>query len=355
MTARRRRGGSWRTATVPTAKDVAARAGVSTATVSRVLAGARGVRAELAGRVREAARALCYQPNRVARNLRVRATQTAGVLVPDIENPFFTSLVCGIEEVLQAAGYSLLLANYNEDPDRERIHLNTLRAEGVAGIIFACSSAPASGYQELARARVPLVAISRVPPSVSVDLVTVTNREGAQAAVRHLLALGHRRIGFINGPLAMSTARERQAGYEAAFQGAGLPPPRELMLYADFRQRGGYNAMQTLLSLPAPPSAVFVASNLMTLGALQAIHERGLEIPSDIAVVGFDDMPWAVSLQPPLTAVAQPTRQVGMAAARLLLERIGNPGRAPRHILLDTELIVRASCGARLSASPAAT
>ncbi len=350
MTAGKRKRRSMPMPTAPTVKEVAARAGVSTATVSRVLAGAIGVRPDPARRVREAARQLGYQPNRVARNLRMRATRTAGVLIPDIENPFFTNLVCGIEDALQAAGYSLLLANFNEEPDRERIHLNTLRAEGVAGIVFACSSAPAAGYQELARARMPLVAISRVPAGVSVDLVKVTNREGAQAAVSHLLGLGHRRIAFINGPLAVSTALEREAGYEAAFEATGLAAPRDLILYADFRQRGGYNAMQTLLSLPNRPTAVFVASNLMTLGALQAIHERGLGIPSEIAVVGFDDMSWAMSLQPPLTAVAQPTRELGMTAARLLLDRIAEPGRPPRHIVLETELVVRASCGARLAA-----
>lgn len=328
---------------VPTVRDVAARAGVSTATVSRVLAGARGVQPELVNRVRQAARELRYRPNRIARHLRTRQTHTVGVLMPDIENPFFTNLVGGIDELLQAAGYSLLLANYNESADRERVLLNTLRAEGVAGIIFACSDAPAAEYGELAAACLPLVGISRIPPGVAVDLVTVSNAEGARSAVEHLLALGHRRIAFINGPRAVSTARERQAGFEAAFQCAGLAVPRDLIVYADFRHAGGRDAMQSLLALVERPSAVFVGSNLMTLGALQSIREAGLKVPSDISIAGFDDMPWAISLDPPLTVVAQPSREVGINAARLLLDRISDPGRPPRHVVLDTRLIVRAS------------
>ena len=316
-----------------TIKQVAARAGVSTATVSRVFSGSAAVKNPLAERVREAARALNFQPNRVARNLRVRQTRTVGVIIPDIENPFFTSVVCGIEEVLQAAEYSLLLANSNENSKREQVNARALQAEGAAGVIFTTSGTDAALYAQLAAAGTALVAVSRVLPGLDIDTVAVANREGARAAVAHLIALGHRRVAMISGPGWISTARDRIAGFEDAYAAARLPVPRELIRYADFRQSGGYDAMHSLLADPHPPTAVFAGSNLMTLGALQAIHERGVRIPSGIAVVGFDDMPWAVSLNPPLTAVAQPAYEAGMTAARMLLERLrgAGAGGAPHH------------------------
>ena len=332
-----------------TIRDVAAAAAVSTATVSRTLSGANAVRPELRERVIEVARRLGYQPNRVARNLRVRATRVVGVAVPDIENPFFISVVCGIEEVLQAADYSLLLANYNESPLREADLLATFQAEGVAGIMFTPSNAPGADYRDLVRAHTPLIAVSRNPEGLNVDLVAVANQAGARTATDHLIQQGHQHIAFINGPLAISTARERQAGFEQAFVEARIPLRRDLILHGDFRHGGGYYAMRALLDLPSPPTAVFTANNLMTLGALQAIHERGWEIPQHIAIVGFDDMPWAASLRPPLTAVAQPARDVGVTAARLLLDRIKEPGRPIRRVVLDTRLVVRASCGANYS------
>ncbi len=337
-----------RRSTAANIKEVANRAGVSTATVSRVFSGGAGVKPHLVERVREAARHFNYQPNRVARNLRIRQTRTIGLVIPDIENPFFTSVVCGIEEVLQAADYSLLLANSNENPKREHVNARTLQAEGAAGIIFTASGPDPAPYRAMAEAGLPLVAVSRVPDGLAIDTVTVANREGARNAVAHLISLGHRRIGIISGPAWISTARERYLGYQDAFAQAGLPAPQDLVQYADFRQRGGYAAMRALLDLAGPPTAVFTGSNLMTLGALQAIHEAGLPIPSGIAVVGFDDMPWALSLNPPLTAVAQPSYEAGVAAARLLLERLADPQRPVRRLVLETELKVRSSCGGRI-------
>jgi len=343
---RRRRRASRRFAAI-TVKEVAARAGVSTATVSRVLSGAGGVASGLQRRVYDAAKALNYRPNRAARNLRAGSNQIVGVLIPDIENPFFISVVCGIEEVLQTAGYSLLLANFNESPEREQVQLASLRAEGVAGLIFASSRKPAEEYKRFVDAGTPMAAVSRVIAGLNIDTVTVDNAEGARTAVSHLISLGHRRIAIINGPLSLNTARERQGGYEQAFRDAGLSVPAELVRYGDFRQAGGFHAMKTLLAEAERPTAVFTASNLMTLGALEAIHESNLEIPADIAVVGFDDMPWATSLRPPLTTVAQPATEVGRTAARMLLDRLYDPRRPQRQAVLNTRLIVRSSCGAR--------
>lgn len=335
------------TGSVPTIKHVAARAGVSTATVSRVLSGLDGVRPELRERVHTAVSDLAYYPNRVARNLRVRTTRLIGLVISDIQNPFFTSVVRGIEDVLQRADYTLLLGNTDENLEREQLYLATLRAEGVAGIILAPTGKSSGHYGSLLPIQLPVVAIDRAPAGLAADTVVVNNSAGSCAAVTHLIALGHQRIGCITGPPNLSTAEERKNGYTQALQARRLPLVDSLIRYADFRQSGGYAAMQALLELDEPPSAVFVANNLMTLGALQALHERSLQIPSDVAVVGFDDMSWATSLQPPLTAVAQPTYLLGTTAADLLLARLREPHRPVQQIVLDTKLMVRASCGAQ--------
>ncbi len=328
-----------------TIKQVADLAGVSTATVSRVLDDSSGVSQELIDRVRSAVRTLDYHPNRAARNLRKRVAQTVGVVISDIQNPFFTSVVRGIEKVLVEADFILLLCNSDEDPKREKVHLSTLKSEGVAGIILATTRSDAESYHQLLNNRTPLVGIDRTPEQLSMDVVSVTNTRGAFTAVSHLADLGHKRIGLISGPRQLSTARERIDGYEEAVKARDLVHSSDLIQFSDFRQTGGYTSMQTLLDQPEPPTAVLVANNLMTLGALQAIHERNLIIPDQIAVVGFDDMPWATSLQPPLTAVAQPTYELGMTAAQLLLDRLREPERPFRHVVLETQLMIRASSG----------
>ena len=332
-------------AAAPTVKEVAERAGVSTASVSRALSGRRGVREPVRARILEAAQALSFRPNRAARDLRVRSSRAVGVLIPDIENPFFTSLVCGIEEVLGKTDYSLLLSNYSEDPDLEERRLEVFRAEGVRGLIFAASRTPSRLYAELAKSGMALVAVSREASRLPVDQVTVANQEGAYAATSHLIQLGHKRIAIINGPVALTTARDRQAGYEQALREAGMAPDENLVIHTAFKQAGGYAAMRQLLLSAVRPTAVFAGSNLLTLGALQAIHELHLAIPNDIAIVGFDEMPWAMSLRPPLTTVAQPVFDVGRTAAELLLARVREPGLPRRQVVLETKLIVRSSCG----------
>jgi LacI family transcriptional regulator len=204
-----------------TISEVAARAAVSTATVSRVMAGTARVSDGLRHKVFRAARQLDYRPNRVARNLRVRATRTIGVVIPDILNPFFTSVVRGIEDVLQSEDYTLLLGNSDGQGERERLYLDTLRAEGVAGILFVPSNGQKDAYRSLGRTGIPLVAIDRCPVGLDVDLVTVTNEEGAHSAVSHLLGLGWKRIALISGPAHLNVAQEREQGYARALREAG--------------------------------------------------------------------------------------------------------------------------------------
>ncbi len=339
---------TWR-ASAPTIHEVAKRADVSSATVSRVLSGTKFVSGELAERVWDAVRDLEYRPNHVARNLRARATSTIGVVIPDIQNPFFTSVVRGIEDALQAQKFTLLLANSDGDPDRERVCLDTLCAEEVAGLLVVPCNAEPNAYQQLARHGVPVVAMDRSPVGLNVDVVGVTNEEGARTAVLHLARLGWKRIALVGGPLSTNVALEREQGYRGALEEAGLPYSPALVQRADFREEGGYQAMAELLRVSPRPTAVFVANNLMAMGALRAISDASLRVPDDVALVLFDDIPWGARLNPPLTAVAQPTYDLGVSAARVLLDRIFEPHRPVRRLALQTTLIVRASCGAALA------
>jgi len=327
-----------------TIKDVAESAGVSTATVSRVISGNGKVSKKLARRVKNTIDTLDFHPNQAARRLRHQKSKIVGVVLSDIQNPFFTSLVVGIESVLQEKGYLLILGNSCEDQNREYQHLNTFLSEQVSGIIFTSSGNDASYYKKLLAAGIPLIAVDRRPPDLDVDSVQLANEKASFEAVNHLFSEGHRRIGLIAGLETLTTGSERREGYVHAFQTAGLPLDPKLIRGGDFRQDSGYRSMGALLDLPEPPSAVLVSNNLMTLGALQMIHERNLDIPSQISIIGFDDIAWASSLRPPMTVIAQPVADMGVAAANLLLERIDNPDGPIKHLTFETKLIVRASC-----------
>jgi DNA-binding LacI/PurR family transcriptional regulator len=328
-----------------TIRDVAIHAGVSIATASRAFSKPEAVRDALRARVLESARVLMYQPSRAARALRAGTSRTVGVIIPDLQNPFFTAVVRGVDMVIKEAGYSLLLGNSDEDPAREEELLASLRAEGVAGIVIVPIDAGKSTYQDLLEPSRPIVATDRLPARLKADCVTVDNASGARLAVDHLLALGHKRIALLNGPSKHSTAVDRERGYLEALRDGGVKPQPELIYRGDFSDPAGYAGMRELMQVRPRPTAVFVANNMMTLGALRALHEMQVRIPGDVALVSFDDMPWATSLNPPLTAVAQPDLEIGRSAAELLVARIADPQRAVRHIVLDSTLIVRASCG----------
>jgi len=335
-----------------TIKDVALAAGVSTATVSRVLAGFNGVAEGVRERVTRAITKLDYHPNRLARGLRLGHRKVIGVIIPDLQNPFFTGVVHGVEGALCSAGYTLLLGHSGGLPEREQRQLEVFRGEGVAGLVFIAGNRPGANYEAIRSWGIPVVAIDRSPGGLEVDLVCSNNREGARQAVNHLVSLGCKDIGFINGPEGINVTEERLGGYHDALRRAGIAWKESLVIHSDFLQEGGYAAMIRLLDMAKPPKAVVVANNMMTLGALQAIHERRLRIPEDMAVIGFDDMPWATSLRPPLTAVAQSAEELGASAAQLLLERLNDPQRIVRQVVLPTRLVVRASCGARSGGSP---
>jgi len=324
-------------------KDVARAAGVSPATVSRVLNGNSTVSADRAARVLEVASELGYQPFGPARALRQQRTRLWAVIVSDIQNPFFTSMVRGIEDVARAEARSVVLCNSDEDPVREASYIDVAIGERMGGVIIALASDRSSHVDALLERNMPVVAVDRHPRSGSelIDSVLVDNRGGAAAATEHLIAGGFRRIACITGPARASTASERLAGYKAAMRKAKRAIDPALIRQADYRHAGGYAAASELLRARRRPDAMFVANNLMTLGALQAIADLGLTVPHDVGLVGFDDAPWATLTTPPLTVVAQPTHEIGREAARLLIS--AHPDTSSRHVVLAPTLIVRGS------------
>jgi LacI family transcriptional regulator len=325
-------------------QEVARVAGVSTASVSRFLAGQPIRRAN---EVREAIDALGYQPSRVARSLKSGRHDSVGVIVPDITNPYFAALVKGIERELRSHGLQVILGNSDEDAERERSLVDDL-AQRTDGIIMA----PFAEYDEapstLARAGVPLVLVDReTTADQQLDRVLVDNASGVEQAVDHLVALGHTHIGAISGPLVSSPGRSRHEAFLASLERHGLPLDESVLRVSDFRDSGGHRAMSEIWRAARRPTAVFVANNLMTMGALTALRELGVRLPDELSLVGFDDVPLGALLDPPLTAVSRPDVEQGATAGRLLLERLGPEAadRPARRITMPVEMVVRGSTG----------
>ncbi|MBF8194344.1 LacI family DNA-binding transcriptional regulator, partial [Nonomuraea sp. K274] len=295
---------------MPTIYDVAREAGVSAATVSRVLNGARTVDPAMVARVLTAVRELGYRPNAVARNLRRNRTTLWAVIISDIGNPFFTATVRGIEDVAQQAGYSVVLCNSDEDPAKEETYVAAALSEQMAGVIIA-SAGSVKAARSLLDSPIPVVAIDRELPRGTVDTVVVDNEAGARTATEHLVAAGYRWIACITGPEGVSTADLRLRGYAAAL------PGEPVVVRTDFREQGGYRAMSSLLASSERPDAVFVANNLMTVGALRCLADHRVDVPREMGLVGFDEIPWADLVRPSLTTVTQPTYELGRMAARL--------------------------------------
>jgi LacI family transcriptional regulator len=325
-----------------TIQDVARRAGVSAATVSRVVNGRMNVAPELTERVRAAIRELDYQGNAAARNLRRRRSSLWAVVISDIGNAFFTSVMRGIEDVAAPLGFSVVLCNTDDDPAKEERYIDAALAEQMAGVVISPSRNPRH-VKRLLAAGMPVVAIDRALKGAAADTVLVDNEGGAEAAVTHLLERGYRSVACITGPEGVTTADRRLDGYRRALAAQGRPPARPLIRRADFRESGGHEAMASLLDREPAPDAVFVANSLMTIGALACLRERDVPVPGGFGVVGFDDIPWAELVRPSLTTVAQPTYELGRGAAELLAARLERPGRPVSTVSLGTELRVRES------------
>lgn len=327
-----------------TVKDVSAFAGVSTATVSRVLAGMDGVSDLRRQQVLDAIKTLNYQPNRNARNLRKSTMSKIGVIISDIQNPFFGSVVRGIEKNTIKDDLTLFLGNADEDPQREQKIIAMFLEEGVAGIILAPTSPDPENYLALINSGTPLVIIDRFFPVEDVDRILVDGEAGVMVAVDYLVELGHTKIAYVGGLQYLSVMQAREQGYLSALTKHKLLLEEKYLRQGNNRQSGGYAAITALTELDDPPSAVLIANNMMTLGGLQAIHELGLDIPNHLSVIGFDDMDWAPSLRPPLTVIAQPAFTMGELAGAILLDRINDPDQPHQTYVLNTQLIIRASC-----------
>lgn len=330
-----------------TISHVADRAKVSRATVSRVLNNNPTVDAEIKARVLTAIEELDYQPNRAAQRLRSNTSDVIGVIISDIQSPFFTSVVRGIEDAAYANEMNIVLCNADEDLIRQETYLRLLQAENVAGIIVSPTwhVSESNELQQFLDSGIPIILIDRIVANTSFDMVSVDNVTGAYNGVRHLIDLGYRRIGIIAGNQKLTTGKGRYEGYARALASADIPLDEKLVRFTNFTEDDGYQFTMELLSLPRPPEALFVSNNLSTMGTLKAIREKGTKVPEELALVGFDDIPMASELKTPLTVVSQPTHEMGEEAVRLLIRRLKSPQAPSQSIILQTQLIVRESCG----------
>lgn len=330
-----------------TIQHVAALAGVSAATASRVLSGNPATSAESRKAVEAAARELDFRPNAQARALRSTKSHTIGLLVSDVRNPFFADLAHTIEQAALAVGYVTLLGNANERAEQQDRYLDTLISRRVDGIIAAPQGAGSDAIRSLLTREIPTVFVDRTIPGIDVPTVTTDSDIGIRQTVEHLASLGHTRIGYIAGPQSVSTGRDRLSAYTAAIAARGLALDEDLIYFGDFQAASGSAAVHALLSLPHPPTALLAADSLMTVGAIAILHRHGLRIGTDLALVAFDDIEWFSLLNPALSVITHSVEDMGRTAVDLLVDVMR--GGHPDSILLPSELIVRAS-----SASPIA-
>ena len=332
-----------------TMRDVSAMAGVSISTVSHVINNTRSVPDRTRQKVLDAIRATGFMPNTIARSLKRAETRTLGLAIGDISNPYFTAVVHAVEG---AAGYTLLLTDIGEDPAREQEALRALIGRRVDGLFLSPSAA--GGAKAVAHARsnnVPVVQIDRVADR-GCDFVVARNRPDMRRLVRHLAERGHRRIGMLTGLPGLSSTNERIAGYQAGLGDSAIAFEPKLMEPAASSLAPAMQATLRLLDLARPPTALVASNNLMALGAMRALTERGLAVPADIALVAFDDFEWADLFHPRLTTIAQPCERIGETAVQLMLDRIARPKAPPRHVRLPTTLHHRESCGCPPDAGP---
>jgi DNA-binding LacI/PurR family transcriptional regulator len=328
-------------------KDVANLSGVSVATVSRVLNGDEVVKEKTKTKVLEAIKKLNYKPNRVAQRLRTtrKTSKLIGLLIPDIQNPFYVDVIRGIEEYAYANNAAVIIGNFSQDEKKEKLYLDILKSESVDGFVVAPSNEQDLYVKQLIQDGFPIVCIDRGLKDVDVDLVKVDNQQGVFNAIEHLIKLGHRRIGLVVGNPSIPTTQERLDGYYQAMRHYGIGIDQSIVLSEKSDYESGKRLTARLLDLSLPPTAIFTGNNLLTLGALEVINQRRLRIPQDVAIAGFDDVYWANSLNPPLTAVRQPGFDIGKKAMELLMQRILSPESETLNVIFKTELMVRKSCG----------
>jgi LacI family transcriptional regulator len=327
-----------------TLRDVARVAGVHPGTVSRALNPETEalVRDETVRRVRLVAEELGYRPNPLARGLKTNRSYTVGVLVPDIQNPLFPPIIRGIDDRLGEAGYTPLIANTDNDPARERVDLEAMRARQVDGFVAATARADHELLDEIAASGTPLVLVNRRVEDGSLPSATADDVAGARMAVEHLVSRGHRQIAHLAGPQDVSTGRQRYEGFREGMRQAGLEPSL-VRIGRAFTEPEGARLCGELLDADAPFTAIVAGNDLMALGCYDVFAARGIDCPGEVSVVGFNDMPFADRFSPPLTTIGIPHYEIGVAAAELLLERLQGRVDGATEVVLPARLIVRGS------------
>ncbi|MFC5450354.1 LacI family DNA-binding transcriptional regulator [Paenibacillus aestuarii] len=325
--------------------DIAEKAGVSAMTVSRVINNTGRISEATRKRVRKVMEELHYIPNSMARSLVLQKTKILSLLITDITNPFYTTIARGAEDAAKRSGYRLLFGNSDEDYVKERDYVDMILSTRVDGVLFAPTGDQSLEHlQQLQKHNIPFVVLDREVPGIEADVVLGDSKEGARKLVEHLIGLGHKRIALINGSQDVSTARLRYLGYREAHTLSGMAPDDTLVAHFSYRDFHDESALDALLGLASPPTAIFAANNMLAVGVIQALRKRGLQVPRDISVVCFDDFVHAEAINPFLTVAAQPAYQFGSLGMQLLIERIeGEAAREQRKLILPCELLIRAS------------
>jgi DNA-binding LacI/PurR family transcriptional regulator len=326
-------------------KDIARAAKVSHPTVSRALSNSPLVKGETAKRIRQIAASLGYRPSAIARSLATKRTKTIGVVVTSIADPFIADVVSGVEEAANDHGYSVFLANSNANPDREVRVVHSFHERRVDGILVTASRVGALYVPLLSQLKVPIVLINNQHPDETDEFiysVTIDNIKASTEVMRHLIGLGHKRIAYIGDRGGFQSDIERLAGYKQALAFAKYPFLPELVVHGDGKPEGGGQAMERLLALPNPPTAVFCYNDMSALGALRALHSHGIKVPEELSLVGFDDLAIASYTSPLLTTVSQPKQQMGRMAMEIMIKLLSRID-SKTNVKVEGELIVRES------------
>ena len=318
-----------------TVKDVASHAGVSTATVSRVINGDPKVTPETARHVQNSIKQLGYRMNQVARSLKTNKTHTIGIIAPEFSNDFFMNIVTGVEQELQQYGYSVILCSSSEDAVKEKEQIHLLNEKGVDGAIIIPGSNTGKHFSLFQKK--PIVLIDRTVEDFKTDAVLSDNYKGAYEAVQYSISKGARRIGFLGGDMGLTSARERFEGYQAALKEGGLKTDNSIILFGDYHIQSGYTLMNTLMEQPYPPRHIFISNYFMHLGAARYLMERP-ESHRGLHILSFDDLPLASFFPYSSIIIAQPMEKIGRRAADILVKRINGDKTTPKEVRLPTTM-----------------
>ncbi len=328
---------------MPSIKDVAIRAGVSVATVSRVFSNEPHVRPEVRQLVLKVADELGYRPNRIARSLRKQSSRVIGLLVSDIRNPFFVEIARAIEDIANSQKMSIFLCNTDENPEKEQIYLETLLDELVAGIILSPTRETIAPFEFILKSRTPIVSIDRRIDGAAIDCVLTDNVQSAEVLTNHLIKNGYRHIGAVLGLQNSTTGRERLEGFRAALQENNVDLDPDFVSFIHPSELDGEKIISQWFASGKWPAAIIAGNSRITLGAINAIRQAGLTFPDDIALAGFDDTSWMQHIGPGITVISQPTYEIGRTAAELLYQRMSEPSRPVREVVLKDNLLIRGS------------